>query len=335
LSVINTLRKKVFRVSAVAFILVFMAISLIFPRPVYAIGDATYVTIVDASVFQNVWENGDQLYMVQYDIDYTVTPSENANTTFVFQLYNAGAIIDQVPLLAYGNYVCVIYRSAADAFTWGSGYTIRIGGNPSVPFPSGYNAAMNQDEKLLSAGYWQTGTFEGTTPDLLGTEVISMSNDIFNRTGGVLDWLTDASLLNTAGALVWNTVAPGLEEVIGKYYEVSTTTPTFTRATMPGTLQTNLDAFGSARLRTAMANLGTWIGVPGGTLGAVGLGFIFFIAAGRVYVSSNNVAVSIAVASPLLILGSFIGLISVGIMWTMVIVILAVFGVTFIMGRFA
>jgi len=331
--------KRFYRASVCSLLLGLMVLTLMLPLPVYAVGDATSVTIVNGRVFENVWETGDQLYIVQYDIDYATLPTEYAYQTFVFQIYDGASLKAQKAVSAYGNYICAIYKDAADVaaegFVWGSGYTIRVGGNPLVAFPSGFDASQNKAERLLSAGYWQTGTLGLTIPPLLGAAIIIMSESVGTRTVGLLDWLTDENLLNSAGAIVWSEEVEGIEEVAGDYFSTHTITPGFTRETMPTTAQTTFTGFESPRLKTALNNLGTWIGIPGAMIGGVGLLIIFFVGAGRVYASTGSVPISVVAVSPLLFLGNVLGLIEFAVMWALVIVILVVFGVTFIMGRFA
>ena len=99
-----------------------------------AIGDPENgVTIEDTYVFRDVFETGDQLYFVRYDVSYDPIPDENPGDTWQMSLYDeAGTLMDSIPLNYFQHNIISIYLESSEALTWEGSSTVRIMGMPSV-----------------------------------------------------------------------------------------------------------------------------------------------------------------------------------------------------------
>lgn len=121
---------------------------LVMALPVYAIANPDDISFGTATstgatyrAFYNVVETGDMLFMAESYIHYAATPTESAESAFLFELLNnAGTTIyASTPVFAYEDKPVSIYLTEAQktalALVNGSEYKLRISGNPLL-FPS-------------------------------------------------------------------------------------------------------------------------------------------------------------------------------------------------------
>ena len=97
--------------------------------------------------------------------------------------------------------------------------------------------------------------------------------------------------------------------------------------------QSNLSNMTPSRLKLAINNIGTWIGVPGIFVGGIGLAFIFFMLAGRIYIATGSTTAGIVLGIPIIIVGNLLGLIPLAITLSLGLVIIVIVGITFVLGR--
>ena len=298
--------------------------------PVFAIDDPDQIEIISVKVFQNLWETGDQLYFVEYNVEYATEPTEDAEDTYVFQIYDGAAMMAQTPLPYYGVHIVSMYMDASSPLVWGTSYAIRIGGNFSVPFPSGVPEAR----RSLSSTDWIEGD-EDASRTLLGNYIIQRAADLEDRWLGLLTLLNASNKLDSLGALTFGECIPGLIDICPEIFETATEQLEFTAETTPTALQTGMTNQMSVRLQDALNDLGTFLGIPGAFLGGVALAIIFFILAGRIFTATNSVTIAMVASIPLIFLANIIGLLPVAITWAATIVVIVVFAIVFILGRLA
>jgi len=136
-------------------------LSLILVTPVLAIADPDSMTVNSVYVYRNVRETGDQLYLIDYTIDYTVNPDENITEAFLCRLMNGSTELRAVAPYAYyddgyDRGVIAIYFNAADAPTWEGSYSMYVVGNPILSWsgdpPSVYISTFNlwQDNSIAT-----------------------------------------------------------------------------------------------------------------------------------------------------------------------------------------
>ena len=110
---------------------------LVLVTPVLAIDDPDGITINGVWAYQNCRQDGDQLYIVDGTLDYSVTgnPTETVTEAYICRLMNGSTELRGVAPYAYYNdgydrFVVTIYFNAADAPTWEGSYTMELVGNP-------------------------------------------------------------------------------------------------------------------------------------------------------------------------------------------------------------
>lgn len=114
------------------------------------------------------------------------------------------------------------------------------------------------------------------------------------------------------------------------YLEMVYTVPDFTGAYEEG-LQRNM----GDRFRNALDGFGEWLGIPGSMVGAAGAAIIYFILAGRVFVATGSTQAAIALTIPFLLIGGLLGMIPLSVIFAIGFLIIILFGITFILARFA
>ena len=312
----------------------------ILPAPVYAIGDPTVVEILSTKVFQNVFATGDQLYFVEYDVGYAVAPTEHAHDTYLMQIFeNTTTLRAQKSLSYYNKHMVALYMNSTQALVWNDSvnhpYTIRIGGNPSVYFPSG----VPSYSRLLASTDWIEDTPSGSTSTYLGTYLLGIAQDLED------DWypatliyiLSADNKLNSTGALIFNECIPGLETICPGIYETSSTGIAFTPATnqQQGALQTASSLLTGTRLQGVINGLATWTGASSSMVGIFSLILIFLILFGRIFTATGSPTIAVVASIPLLFIGAAIGILPFALLWALVIVVVLLFGITFILARLA
>lgn len=124
--------KKVFGI-----ILGLMA-TLTIATPAFAIAlpDST-PSVIKKYVYRNLIESGDKLVVWEANIPYAVTPTTPVTQTFTWRLIGTDGTTElgtttgyAYDKLGYGYNVYSMYFAAADNFTWGTAYTLRLSGNP-------------------------------------------------------------------------------------------------------------------------------------------------------------------------------------------------------------
>jgi hypothetical protein len=108
----------------------------------YAISDPDSMILDDIQAYQSTVESGDILFVMSYQINYTVNPDEAASQAFLLRLMDGTTELRSTAPFSYVNSgyssgVFSIYFTAAEVelmgITWeDSGYTFRLQGNPNV-----------------------------------------------------------------------------------------------------------------------------------------------------------------------------------------------------------
>jgi hypothetical protein len=109
----------IFLVSAVVFVG--------FTLPVYAAPSPDVISIEYGKVFQNIFEDGDQLYICRYKLNYATEPGDDASDLFIFAITSGDTVLRDRPLLSggYGDDVIAIYLAGDDTLEWGTDWIER------------------------------------------------------------------------------------------------------------------------------------------------------------------------------------------------------------------
>jgi len=383
-----------------------LLVLLVVAVPVFAISNPDSIAIQSVKVFQNIFEDGDFLVFVRYDVNYSADPDEPADETFLVNLYDTDGttLLYQRPLNYYDLNIVSIYLTPAQAsgLTWEGAHVIKVMGNPSVF--GGLTEGINLVSRTLeSSANYVSGDMDASRGYLgifcINTARVLQADD---------DWptlLTSNDKLNTQGAITFNAAIPGLYSACPSIYSTAISPPglpTVTRTVVlvgviSGTFSSGETVTGGTssatgtfvagsqtsttvgvthsegnmfredetvtggtsgatvvvsgvvvgaieeaarertgtRLRESLDSFGSWLGISGNAFGGLALFMFFAITAGFVFTATGNVHGAILVALPVILLGNFMGLVSFAITWLVVVVVVLLFSILFIMGRFA
>lgn len=166
--------KKLFRIASVllASIIAFAIVS-----PVLAIADPDDMSINSVWVYRNCKETGDQLYLIDYTIDYAVLPDETATEAYLVRLMNGVTELGAVAPYAYyddgyGRGLAAIYFTAADAPTWEGAYDMKLIGNPALTW-----AGAPPVDTVSDFDLWQDTTIT-LTQELLSARILWMAQQL-------------------------------------------------------------------------------------------------------------------------------------------------------------
>lgn len=291
-------------------VLVVTVLSLFVATPALAI-DVPDVTMKIDSVwaYRNCKETGDQLYIVDYTIDYTVNPTQDIHDTFLLVLMNGTTQLGSVAPYSYYNDgydrgAIALYFSAADAPAWNGSYTMKLVGNPgltwvpSIPEVSVYSFDLWQDNPI------------SITKDLVSQRVLWLAAELeatwAGATANLVDTTASGSVLTDYGELYFGNVIPDLRTVAPSAFAGQVIQPDVTKRTYTqdyaGDLTTVIIGTPLDLTPTATA-----FGVSRGALTALlyyAVVILFLIIAARRIGSYKPVML---LSIPLIILGAFIG----------------------------
>lgn len=304
-----------------------LVFALLLPGLVYAIGNPEGgVSIGDAYVFRNVVEAGDQLWFVRYDTSYDPVPEEEPEDTWQMALYNStDALIATRPLNYYQHNIISIYLGPEEALVWGEAHKVRIMGMPSV-FGT-LTEGVNMRTRTLAGGdYWGWDYLAG----IMITQAGILEDD------WAIDLLTASGKLNSTGKTFFLAAVPGLGTMAPEIFEtiledVDVEYKNYTQA-----YAESLKSNAGGRLSYAISDMGNLLRVSSEWMGFWLVLMVFLILVGTISAGVGNPGWAFIGGFSLLAVGGF--LLGGGI-FTLVMVLTAivgiVFGIYFILGRFA
>lgn len=317
--------RKLRRILAV--FLVVGIISLIPIQPCLAIDNPDSITLGSAKVFQNVFENGDMLFVVLYDVEYASEPTEDAGDAFLFNLYNGSTLIGQRQLNYYRYNVISMYYDATDALalTWGAGYKCRITGNPAL-FTT-LTEGVNMVTYTLGASNWITGTMTESR-GLLRIHCLDLAELLQADWGFDLIVTTvSGTYLNSDGRTTFLDAIPGLDTAIPNLFQMSSGSMVVDWNTNTGAYQTEL-AMGTkagTKIAAAFTGIGTYIGVSGQTAAGLFMCLIALMVIGIVFFYSGNTIAAMVLSIPIVIMGNWLGLVPLVITWVAAMIVVLYF----------
>lgn len=267
-----------------------LAVSL-FPVPALAIAYPVNPTIIRSTyVYHHCLETNDQLYFIDYFIEYAAIPTETVTEAFVVTLIDTDGVT-QLKSVApftfiwtgyahkgYNRGMVAIYFTAAEAaaLTWGAAYTIRIAGNPLLAWPGA------PPSTTAAIDYWSSSSGIGTTQTELSSQILYLAQALTPIWSlSMTQELASGTLLDAPGESYFGGVIQNLRSMAPYAFSVSITEPEFedrvpTNAwavTLSAlTNNTPLDLTNSA---TAIGMSRTWLAT--GLFFAVLLTFLFFV----------------------------------------------------------
>ena len=209
-------------VLSIAIAIILLILLGVFSTPVFAAvaqPDSLEIRMVQA--YQNTREDGDQLYLVTYYIDYAELPEEDADELFIFRLLDADdneiASAKPFPFYNYGYDVGVVafYLEPDEAPTWKSSLSVQIIGNPLIEWVG--------DPPVTSTNSmtWNTGTTE-EIQKLVSAKIIYLATQLEHAWSIEMTAVAGSmAILSDTGASYFLRVVPHLTEVapyvLGQY----------------------------------------------------------------------------------------------------------------------
>ena len=80
--------------------------------------DPTSISIESVRIYQNLWQTGDQLYVVEYKVMYNTTPLIEPKDVYLVGIWDGAVLRASEPLKSYGYNVTSIYLNAPSALNW-------------------------------------------------------------------------------------------------------------------------------------------------------------------------------------------------------------------------
>jgi len=301
---------------------------LIALTPVEAIGNPSSIAIQDQKVFRNVKETGDQLFFCRYNVVYSPQPSEAASDTYQFAIYDtAGTVLlYSTDLHYYQENIVSIYLTPAQALVWGTAYRVRVMGKPGI-FPSVVEGVNMATRTLDSVGDYKEET-----------ALLAYLRD--QATILQTDWgitLLIGDKLNTTGSTIFITAIPGLMDVYPEFFASVTFQPTITRSDWTEAYSL-ADSHAGETLRNAMKGIGmTFFGIDEGpsvwmftAIGGVLLGSVVYAISGNPGAALVGMFLAVPISAVMGLHGDMFRLLAL-----LITVLAILFGITFILARFA
>jgi len=260
-----------------------------------------FVEIVDAKVYSEYLENGDQLYTIRYKLIYSSgNPLEDCSDYFQFQIMEGSTVKASYPVKSWGYRVGSIWLSAPSALTWQGEYKIRL-----VGYADKWTTPP-EDTWYLSLGDWQGS--ELTNLDswcIYSAEAIQSYYDT-----ALVDYGAEGSCINDQGAIIFSMGIPSIRTERPNIFCTETALP-------PPELDEHTREYETT---WSTDRLGTYIpGVLESGAGMLGIsainlgGFIIFLLWLAVVVlvgmGSGNALVGMGLGVPIVIGGAFFGLV--------------------------
>jgi hypothetical protein len=202
-------------------------------------------SIIFANAYQNVLVPGDQMYLVDYQLNYTNPfPSYTASQSYIVNVVSstniqlAGTSIFSYVNSGYQNGVAIVYFGASSAPTWNNGEQVQLVGNPTLTWTG------TPPSTTHAIGNWVASASVSNTNTLLSNEVIAVSGSSFlgsSFTAAGVNLLMTAGaggqVLNTAvpgGQQYWQGVFPQIAQAAPQAMAISVSNPTLLPSKMTG-----------------------------------------------------------------------------------------------------
>ena len=194
-------------------------LTLVLVTPALAINPPNSISVDGVWVYRNCREEGDQLYLTYYSINYTTNPTETVTEAYFNRLMNGAVELRATVPFAYyddgyGDGVVAIYFDADDAPAWEGSYTMKMMGNPFLS----WNGSV-PEASLSTFNIWQDNPIIVTQTVLAG-RIIELAEDLETAWGQdmVTESDTGQDVLTSYGLAYFVNVIPYLAEMAPDVY---------------------------------------------------------------------------------------------------------------------
>ena len=309
----------------------------LFTNKVYAVDDPDSITIIDSiKVFRNYAESDDQLWIIEYNIEYEINPTEDPRKVFYAGIGNGTSILVTTPIKSYGYSFTSIYLDAATVTSlpidWEGTYFVHLSGL-SGAFAS-LSIGINQTLLAVDSDSWDTSTTSAASRTAAGNHILSVVENIEIQTGESL--LTPLGKLNAAGTALVISVVTGATAFLTSIFTIVIEPLIEPSPTFFQNFQSTLEARQGDRLGGALEDLGvTVLGKEGQgqVIGTIGFLLIAITILGTIYTTTRDSSASLIIVLPLAYVGNTIGIIPLALMFVVFMFVVILFGITFILSR--
>ncbi len=294
-----------------------------------AVANPDSITTWQPKVFENIWETGDMLFVLEYNIDTT----DNTTNAFLVNLIDddGSILLLSRTLSFYQHNVTSIYATAAQVaslgLTWESAYKIVLTGNPALF--SSIVEGTNKVTRTLSASDYNTDGIL-TSKQLLSSHVIDIAEALEPDFADVLitTTVTGEQILNSAGTTIFLSAIPELDSAIPDLFILASgvITVNTTIATANYSVSSRIDARLGTDISNSIKGIGSFLGI--GDNSAAGLWAIVTILtiSSIVFLNSGNSVAALVFAVPAIVMMTYLGAIPDAITY-----VLAIFVVIYAM----
>jgi hypothetical protein len=288
--------------------------------------DPDSITTWQPKVFENIWETGDMLFVLEYDIEYASEPDEPASDTFLVKLIDTDGttLLLSRSLLYYQHNLISIYATAAQVtalgITWEGAHKIVLTANPAL-FGTITEGTNKVTRTLAASDYNADGTL--TSKELLRDHCIDIAEALESDWGVTLisTTATGTQVLNSAGTTVFLDAIPELDDALVDLFILSSQviTADTTIATADYAVDSRIDARLGTDLSNSLSGIGTFLGI--GDNSSAGLWAIITIItiASIVFLSTGNSTAALILVVPVVVMMTYLGAIPEAITYVLAI----------------
>jgi len=319
---------------------------ILFASPVWAIANPDNIEFGTGStalysVFENVLEDDDMLFVAEGYVDYTVPPTDyTATQAFLFEILNTSGDVTLLsrPLNAYGDRPIAIYQTAAQVTALGlvseTAYIMRISGNPLIfasPVDNSVEVTLTATDYIdQSVG----ATSEVPTDNSLRNFLIIMAENLQVNDSPVLDYhdsVQGYTYLTTTGADIFIEGIPNLFNMCPILFQQGATKMDSDAPESTGSYAAVLTPVQKWGQLTAdgLTNLGVFLGISQSLAGGVVLFVLSLALAVYVYKRTQSGITVLIVLATVPFIGGYLGLMSIAVAFIFAIIVVIFMGYYF------
>ena len=304
-------------------------------QPTLNLDNPTSITIIGTKVFENVFENGDALFFCEYNLVYTVLPTESPVDAYTLSLLSpSNAVLVSRGLFAYGyNFQCIYLTKAQVgqvSLSWRTDdYSLRISPNPFYLAPV---EDTNQKTQPISTDDWISSANVAQNDTTNSTFSFYLIN-LFKRmeVGQGLDAGYYATVgtsgeptLTPAGRAILLEAVPFLDSMMPNIFTtaISDINVTFADTNSSTNLQSSINTqkiLGDT-FATEKTNISNWMGISENSAGGLVAFFIMALMFGISFYVIRDIPSAMIMTFTLSIILTGVGLIPVNLMFALVII---------------
>ena len=207
--------------------------------------------------YENYELTGDQLYIVDFNIDYTTIPSSKADVNYVIRLMNGGTELAWTAPFpyhtsGYGRGIVAFYFDPGSAPTWAGAYTVILCGNPVIDWGGSFPYTS------LATFSWESNPVS-QTQSLVALKVLALAQILETDWGiDMVETTSTGSYLTADGEAYFINVIPGFMQTGAGAFYGNVYPPHYPAITRDNTYATNLENMSEGTILdigTPVANL--------------------------------------------------------------------------------